>query len=128
MNQAAGSSVTVIINTATIVGFGAVAKITPFYAWAVELLEASTANPYVVAAVGSKLFACILGSSSGGLTLMYTSLKEIFLSYAGRGTAWNLSTGCARSAPGGWIPCPGTAPLFRCSASVTPPTRPAIRV
>ena len=55
MNQAAGSSVTVIINTATIVGFGAVAKITPFYAWAVELLEASTANPYVVAAVGRKI-------------------------------------------------------------------------
>ncbi len=85
MNQAAGSSVTVIINTATIVGFGAVAKITPFYAWAVELLEASTANPYVVAAVGSNIFACILGSSSGGLTLMYTSLKDIFLSYAGQG-------------------------------------------
>ena len=77
MNQAAGSSVTVIINTATIVGFGAVAKITPFYAWAVELLEASTANPYVVAAVGSNIFACILGSSSGGLTLMYLSLIHI---------------------------------------------------
>ena len=50
-----------------------------------ELLEASTANPYVVAAVGSNIFACILGSSSGGLTLMYTSLKDIFLSYAGQG-------------------------------------------
>ena len=84
-NQAATTSVTVIINTATIVGFGAVAKITPFYAWAVDMLEASTANPYVVAAVGSNLFACILGSSSGGLTLMYTSLKDIFLSYAGQG-------------------------------------------
>ena len=40
---------------------------------------------YVVAAVGSNIFACILGSSSGGLTLMYTSLKDIFLSYAGQG-------------------------------------------
>ena len=85
VNQAATTSVTVIINTATIVGFGAVAKITPFYIWAVDLLEQSTANPYVVAAVGSNLFACILGSSSGGLTLMYTSLKDVFLAYAAQG-------------------------------------------
>ena len=85
VNQAATTSVTVIINTATIVGFGAVAKITPFYVWAVDLLEQSTANPYVVAAVGSNLFACILGSSSGGLTLMYTSLKDVFLAYAAQG-------------------------------------------
>ena len=85
VNQAATTSVTVIINTATIVGFGAVAKITPFYVWAVDLLEQSTANPYVVAAVGSKLVACILGSSSGGLTLMYTSLKDVFLAYAAQG-------------------------------------------
>lgn len=85
VNQAATTSVTVIINTATIVGFGAVAKITPFYVWAVDLLEQSTANPYVVATVGSNLFACILGSSSGGLTLMYTSLKDVFLAYAAQG-------------------------------------------
>ena len=85
VNQAATTSVTVIIDTATIVGFGAVAGITPFYVWAVDLLEQSTANPYVVAAVGSNLFACILGSSSGGLTLMYTSLKDVFLAYAAQG-------------------------------------------
>lgn len=35
--------------------------------------------------MGSNIFACILGSSSGGLTLMYTSLKEIFLSLRGAG-------------------------------------------
>ena len=85
VNQAATTSVTVNINTATILGYGPVAKITPFYVWAVDLLEQSTANPYVVAAVGSNLFACILGSSSGGLTLMYTSLKDVFLAYAAQG-------------------------------------------
>ena len=85
LNDSAVSSVTIIINTAAIVGFGTVAKLTPFYAWAVEVLEASTANPYVVAAVGSNVFACILGSASGGITLMYTSLQDTFLRYAAQG-------------------------------------------
>ncbi len=85
LNSSAVSSVTIIINTAAIVGFGTVAKLTPFYAFAVETLEASTANPYVVAAVGSNVFAGILGSASGGITLMYTSLKDTFLNYGAQG-------------------------------------------
>lgn len=84
-NDSAVSSVTIIINTAAIVGFGTVAKLTPFYAWAVQTLEASAANPYVVAAVGSNIFAGILGSASGGITLMYTSLKDTFLAYGAQG-------------------------------------------
>ena len=85
LNSAAGTSVSVIMNTAAIVGFGAVVKLTPVYAFAVGVLEGSTANPYVVAAVGSNIFAGILGSSSGGLALMYSSLKDVFLSYGARG-------------------------------------------
>ncbi len=85
INNSASESVSVIINTAAIVGFGAVAKLTPFYSYAVEVLEASAANPYVVAAVGSNVFAGILGSSSGGITLMYTSLKDTFLNYGAQG-------------------------------------------
>jgi H+/gluconate symporter-like permease len=85
VNNAAASAVTININTAAIVGFGSVAKTSLFYAYAVQVLEASTANPYIVAAVGANVFAGILGSASGGLALMYSSLKDTFLAYGAQG-------------------------------------------
>lgn len=84
-NNAATSSISVIINTAVIVGFGSVAKATPFYAYATDLLLGSNANPYVVAVVGANVFAGILGSASGGVSLMYETLGDTFLEYANQG-------------------------------------------
>ncbi len=84
-NSAAKSSVIIIINTAIIVGFGSVVKGTPFFEFATHLLETSDANPYIVAAVGSNIFAGILGSASGGISLMYETLKDTFMNYAAHG-------------------------------------------
>lgn len=84
-NDSALSSVTVIINTAVIVGFGSVAKVTPFYQFATDVLTSSHANPYIVAAVGANIFAGILGSASGGISLMYETLGDTFLDYASQG-------------------------------------------
>ena len=84
-NSAAKSSVLIIINTAVIVGFGSVVKGTPFFEFATQVLETSDANPYVVAAVGSNIFAGILGSASGGIALMYETLKDTFMNYAAQG-------------------------------------------
>lgn len=84
-NSAAVTSITVIINTAVIVGFGSVAKATPFYAYATDVLLNSDANPYVVAAFGANIFAGILGSASGGIALMYETLGDAFLDYANQG-------------------------------------------
>lgn len=84
-NSAARSSITVIINTAVIVGFGSVAKGSVFYAFATKVLLHSDANPYVVAAVGANVFAGILGSASGGIALMYETLADAFLKYAQQG-------------------------------------------
>ncbi len=84
-NDAATSSISVIINTAVIVGFGSVAKITPFYAYATDLLTDSNASPYVVAVVGANIFAGILGSASGGISLMYETLGDTFIDYANQG-------------------------------------------
>lgn len=84
-NNAALSSITVIINTAVIVGFGSVVKETPFYDFATHVLMGSDANPYVVAAVGANVFAGILGSASGGIALMYETLSDTFLDYASQG-------------------------------------------
>ena len=84
-NNAAVSSVTVIINTAVIVGFGSVAKATPFYQYATDVLLNSDANPYIVAAVGANIFAGILGSASGGISLMYETLGDTFIEYGSQG-------------------------------------------
>lgn len=84
-NSAALSSVTVIINTAVIVGFGSVVKETPFYEFATQVLFHSEANPYVVAAFGANIFAGILGSASGGIALMYETLGDTFMDYAAQG-------------------------------------------
>lgn len=84
-NSAAKSSVIIIINTAVIVGFGSVVKGTPFFEFATHVLETSDANPYIVAAVGSNIFAGILGSASGGISLMYETLKDTFMNYAADG-------------------------------------------
>lgn len=84
-NNAAVSSVTVILNTAVIVGFGSVAKVTPFYQHATDILLNSDANPYIVAAFGANIFAGILGSASGGISLMYETLGDTFIEYANQG-------------------------------------------
>lgn len=85
LNTSTQSAVSVIINTAAIVGFGTVVKATGFYSYAVDLLINSRSNPYLVAAIGANIFAGILGSASGGISLMYASLKDAFLAYAAQG-------------------------------------------
>ena len=84
-NSAALSSITVILNTAVIVGFGSVVKETAFYEFATQMLLHSDANPYVVAAVGANVSAGILGSASGGIALMYETLGDTFLHYGAQG-------------------------------------------
>lgn len=85
INDASLSSITVITNTAVIVGFGSVVKGIPFYAFAIEVLMGSEANPYLIAAIGANIFAGILGSASGGISLVYESIGDVFLDYAQQG-------------------------------------------
>lgn len=85
INSAAKTSITVITNTAVIVGFGAVVKGIPFYAFAIDVLMNTHANPYVIAAVGANIFAGILGSASGGISLVYESIGDLFLQYGQQG-------------------------------------------
>ncbi len=85
INDAALTSITVITNTAVIVGFGAVVKGIPFYAFAIETLMGSNANPYIIAAVGANIFAGILGSASGGISLVYETIGDAFIEYGNQG-------------------------------------------
>ena len=85
MNNAALTSITVITNTAVIVGFGSVVKGISFYQFAIDVLMGSEANPYLVAAIGANIFAGILGSASGGISLVYESIGDVFLEYGQQG-------------------------------------------
>lgn len=85
MNKAATDAVLINMNTAAIVGFGSVTGLTPFYEDLIEALSAARTNPYITAVFASNLCSCILGSASGGMALMYTSLKDTFLAAASRG-------------------------------------------
>lgn len=84
-NQAATDAILINMNTAAIVGFGSVTGLTAFYGDLIKYLSESHANPYVTAVLASNICACILGSSSGGMALMYTSLKDTFLAAAASG-------------------------------------------
>jgi H+/gluconate symporter-like permease len=85
INKAALTSITVITNTAVIVGFGSVVKGISFYQFAIDILMGSEANPYLVAAIGANIFAGILGSASGGISLVYESIGDVFLDYGQQG-------------------------------------------
>lgn len=85
LNKSVTDALLINMNTAAIVGFGSVTGLTPFYSGLLAWLTAARANPYITAVADSNLCAGILGSSSGGMALMYTSLKETFLAAAGNG-------------------------------------------
>lgn len=100
INEGASSAVVVIINTAAIVGFGSVTKLTPFYTWAVGTIISAQMNPYTLSFVATNAFAGLMGSSSGALGLFYESLGDLMLKYGQAG--YNLefihrlsSVGCA---------------------------------
>jgi H+/gluconate symporter and related permeases len=78
-NRAAAQAVAINMNTAAVVGFGSVTGLTPFYLALVKGLSEANVNPYLMAVLGSNLCVSILGSSSGGMALMYTSLRDVFL-------------------------------------------------
>ncbi len=100
INDGAAGSVVVIINTAAIVGFGSVVKLTPFYDWAINAIINMEMNPYVLSFAATNIFAGLMGSSSGSLGLFYSSLGDLMLEYGQMG--YNLefihrlsSVGCA---------------------------------
>lgn len=100
INEGATGAVTVIINTAAIVGFGSVVKMTPFYTFAVDAIVNLQMNPYVLSFASTNIFAGLMGSSSGSLGLFYESLGDLMLEYGSAG--YNLefvhrlsSVGCA---------------------------------
>ena len=84
-NQGAAGAVTIIINTAAIVGFGSVVKSVPFFEKAVEFLAKSNLHPYLVSLTTANGLAGIMGSSSGSIALTLSTLDTTIAQWGTQG-------------------------------------------
>lgn len=88
-----------IIATAAIVGFGTVVKTTPFYSFVSERLAVASFHPYILSFLAVNVCSAMLGSASGGLSLMLETMGENLMAYASQGYSLEaihriLSMGC----------------------------------
>lgn len=63
------SAVVAIVNTCAVVGFGAIAKLSPAFTAALEGLQALPGDPLIGAAIAVTVIAALTGSASGGQTI-----------------------------------------------------------
>ncbi len=74
-----------IIATAAIVGFGTVVKTTVFYGFVTEVLAQASFHPYWMTLLVVNVCAAMLGSASGGISLMLETIGENLTAYAAQG-------------------------------------------
>lgn len=79
INQGTTGALIAIGNTAAVVGFGAVAKVTPAFASAVEIMTNLPGNELVGAAVAVSVIAGLTGSASGGQAIAMPLLGPHYL-------------------------------------------------
>ncbi|MBR2257963.1 MAG: GntP family permease [Blautia sp.] len=83
--EGAETSVMVLVNTAVIVGFGAVVLRTPVYDAALNFVSNTRINPYLLAAIAANVFSLILGSATSSINLTMQTLGNVFLEYGAQG-------------------------------------------
>ena len=84
-SEGADTSVRVLVNTAVIVGFGAVVLRTPVYDAALQWVSETRINPYLLAAIAANVFSLILGSATSSINLTMQTLGGVFLDYGAQG-------------------------------------------
>jgi len=77
--EASSGALMAIGNTAAVVGFGAVAKLSPAFAIAVEWVTHMPGSPLVSAAIAVSVIAAMTGSASGGQAIALPILAPHFL-------------------------------------------------
>jgi H+/gluconate symporter-like permease len=85
INEGVKSSIVALVNTAVVVGFGAIVTKTPFYDGVLEWIKHADMNPYVFVVVVQTALSGILGTSSGAINLAYETLGPVFRSFAEQG-------------------------------------------
>lgn len=82
INDGANSSVTAIMNTSAVVGFGSVVKAVPAFAILTELVLGIKASPLISLALSVTLLAGATGSSSGGMGIALEALGAQYMELA----------------------------------------------
>lgn len=82
INAGAGGSVSAIMNTAAVVGFGAVVKAVPGFATLTDIVLGIKASPLISEALSVTLLAGATGSSSGGMGIALEALGSQYMSLA----------------------------------------------
>ena len=82
LDAGANASVLPVLNTASLVGFGAVVAALPAFAVVRDGFLAIPGGPLVSIAVAANVMGAITGSASGGLTIALNSLSEAYAQLA----------------------------------------------
>lgn len=83
MKESATQGSVVLVNTAVIVGFGAVVVQTPLYSALIDWVSETTINPYLLAAISANVFAFVLGSATSAVNLSLQTLGNVFMGVEG---------------------------------------------
>lgn len=78
-------AINAIIATGAIVGFGSVVKTTAFYQAVTGMLAGASYNPYWLTLITVNVCAAMLGSASGGISLMLETIGENLMAYGAQG-------------------------------------------
>ena len=82
INDGANSSVSAIMNTAAVVGFGSVVKAVPAFAILTDMVLGIQASPLISLALSVTLLAGATGSSSGGMGIALEALGAQYMELA----------------------------------------------
>ncbi len=82
INDGAAGSVSAIMNTSAVVGFGAVVKAVPGFAVLTEMVLGIQASPLISLALSVTLLAGATGSSSGGMGIALEALGDQYMQLA----------------------------------------------
>mgnify|MGYP004510865341 CR=1 FL=1 len=85
VTEGSAESIRVLVDTAIIVGFGAVIIKSPLYDFTLNWVSTTNMNPYLLAAIAANLFALIMGSCASAVNLVMQSLGPVFLGFAEQG-------------------------------------------
>ena len=78
-SRGASSAVIAITNTCAVVGFGAVAKLTPAFGQALETVQSLPGDPLIGAAIAVTVIAGLTGSASGGQSIALPLIAPHYL-------------------------------------------------
>lgn len=79
INKAFASSISPLMTTAAIIGYGTVVQASPAFQVLVDFVLNIRLNPYVTAAIGANILAGATGSASGGVQIFLNAMGQHFL-------------------------------------------------